>query len=171
MISTTHPRSSRPGRPLPRRAVELAHLSLDELRDYRGQLVTEETRVSYWRRILQARLDLVLDTGDHRAMARLRNVLNEHASSSHRLALLPLQAADDSPPLPDLAALWQTPVDQDADDDLVARLTHAEIALSTYRTSLHQRLDAATGELISRYRDEPGLALAALPQRQHRRSA
>ena len=43
------------------------------------------------------------------------------------------------------------------------RLTDAEHELSSYRRSLHERLDAATGELISRYRDEPALALQALP--------
>ena len=53
-------------------------------------------------------------------------------------------------------------------DDLmgmVTRLRDAERELSAYRRSLHERLDAATGELISRYRDEPALALKALPLR------
>jgi hypothetical protein len=51
---------------------------------------------------------------------------------------------------------------------MITRLTDAEKELSTYRRSLHERLDAATGELISRYRDEPALALQALPLRQQR---
>ena len=45
-------------------------------------------------------------------------------------------------------------------------LTAAVMVLATYRRSLHERLDAATGELISRYRDQPALALKALPLRQ-----
>jgi hypothetical protein len=51
---------------------------------------------------------------------------------------------------------------------MVTRLSDAERELSSYRRSLHERLDAATGELISRYRDQPALALQALPLRQQR---
>ena len=47
---------------------------------------------------------------------------------------------------------------------LLTRLANAEHELSAYRRSLHARLDAATGELISRYREEPSLALYALPR-------
>ena len=45
----------------------------------------------------------------------------------------------------------------------LARLADAEHQLSAYRRGLHERLDAATGELIARYREEPALALRALP--------
>ena len=44
-----------------------------------------------------------------------------------------------------------------------SRLADAEHELSAYRRGLHERLDAATGELIARYREEPSLALRALP--------
>lgn len=143
------------------RAPELAPLALDELRAYRQELIAEESRVSYWRRILQARLDLVI--GDETSLDRLRTVLSEHQQSSRRLAMLPPDGAAGLPPLPDLAVLWQTENGGDADGTLVASLEAAERELSTYRRSLHDRLDAATGELISRYRDEPALALRALP--------
>jgi hypothetical protein len=157
------------GRPEPRRAPELAHLTLQELRDYRQDLMAEETRVSYWRRILQARLDLVIAPSDTAALDRLRVVLNEHADSSRRLALLPVATAEEAPPLPDLTALWATATDgPDAGDGLVTRLADAEQQLSAYRRALHQRLDAATGELISRYRDVPTLALDVLPLRRQR---
>jgi hypothetical protein len=163
----TEVRRGRP-RPEPRRAPELAHLSLDELRDYRQELSMEETRVSYWRRILQARLDTVLQgRDDHATLGRLREVLHEHAGSSRRLAMLPLVSPDDAPPLPDLGVLWETSADSElAAATLVPRLVDAEHELSAYRRSLHVRLDAATGELISRYRDEPNLALTALPLRE-----
>jgi hypothetical protein len=63
--------------------------------------------------------------------------------------------------------LWETTPGTETDHALlIARLTDAEKELSTYRRSLHERLDAATGELISRYRDQPALALKALPLRQ-----
>jgi hypothetical protein len=161
----------RPGgtRPTPRRVPELAHLSIDQLRDYRQELVAEETRVSYWRRILQARLDMVIDSRDNAALNRLRGVLHEHADSSRRLAMLPVADAEAAPPLPDLTVLWETPsCAEGTDTALVTRMADAEQQLSSYRNSLHQRLDDATGELIARYRDEPALALRALPQRRRR---
>jgi hypothetical protein len=42
-------------------------------------------------------------------------------------------------------------------------LSKAEAQLSAYRTALHKRLAAATGELIARYREQPTLCLSALP--------
>jgi hypothetical protein len=154
-------------RPAPRRAPELAHLSLDELRDYRQELVAEEIRVSYWRRILQARLDLIIGDDDTAALRRLGAVLTEHEAYSRRLAVQPVHVPGGAPPLPDLAALWDVSTVEESDDGAVlARLADAEHQLSTYRRSLHLRLDAATGELIARYHDDPALALAALPLRQ-----
>jgi hypothetical protein len=139
------------------------------LRDYRQELVAEETRVSYWRRILQARLDQVIGSDDHHALSRLRGVLDEHGESSRRLAQLPAVRTEDAAPLPDLAVLWETTPGGDGDNaSMVARLTAAEHELSSYRHSLHERLDAATGELITRYRDQPALALRALPRREQR---
>ena len=46
-------------RPEPVLSEAYAHLSVEGLREYRRALSEEEHRVSYWRRILQARLDLV----------------------------------------------------------------------------------------------------------------
>ena len=46
-------------RPEPVLSEAYAHLSVDGLREYRRALTDEEHRVSYWRRILQARLDVV----------------------------------------------------------------------------------------------------------------
>lgn len=153
------------GRRPARRAPELAPLALDELRAYRQELLTEESRVSYWRRLLQARLDMTLR--DPPSLGKLRTVLTEHQETSRRLALRPVDADLSVLPLPDLAALWETESPDDgglADPTLVARLAAAEAELSAYRRTLHERLDAATGELISRYRDEPSLALGALPR-------
>jgi hypothetical protein len=152
-------------RPEPCRAPELVHLTLGELRAYRQELTSEEIRVSYWRRILQARLDTVTDgREDHASLSRIREVLHEHVGSSHRLAMLPIASPDDAPPLPDLAALWEsTGTDEAATAALVPRLVEAEGELSAYRRALHARLNAATSELIWRYREQPTLALTALP--------
>lgn len=149
------------------RAPELATFALDELRAYRQELLLEESRVSYWRRLLHARLDLTAD--DTRSIARVRDVLDEHHAASHRLAMTPPADPEHRPPLPDLPALWDTLGGSD-DTDLLARLAAAEHELSAYRRALHQRLDAATGELISRYREEPTLALRALPLPRQRRN-
>jgi hypothetical protein len=146
----------------PQHAPELAGLSLDELRSYRHDLLTEESRVSYWRRILHARLDLTVS--DSRSLQRMRAVLTEHQTASRRLALTPVEAHQEPPPVPELAVLWEIPSDHD-DDAMLGRLAGAEQELSAYRRSLHQRLDAATGELILRYRAQPALALRALPGR------
>ena len=153
-------------RPTPRHAPELLHLSLDELRAYRQELVTEEIRVSYWRRILQARLDLIIGDNDATALRRLGAVLTEHEVYSRRLAVQQMHEPGGAPPLPDLAMLWDTSqLGEDDDGAVVSRLADAEHQLSSYRRSLHLRLDAATGELIARYHDDPALALTALPLR------
>ena len=148
------------------RVPHLRRLDLDALRTYRQELITEESRVSYWRRILQARLDTATGVATGRTpVARLRSVLTQHQESSRRLACLDVHDAIATPPLPDLAVLWQTAADQGDDPGLIARLTAAEAELSAYRTSLHERLDDATSELIARYREQPALAMCALPQR------
>jgi hypothetical protein len=151
----------------PQRASELAHLSLDALRAYRQELLTEETRVSYWRRILQARLDLGV-APDRIELARLKDVLAEHVADSRRLSVLSLLPPDDVPPVPDLAVLWELPTFERGglSGDVLTRLAAAERELSTYRRSLHRRLDTVTEDLIARYHADPQLALSALPHRQ-----
>ena len=160
-------RSRRSGaRPTPTRVPELAHVTLLELRAYRDELTAEESRVSYWRRLMQARLDVVRLDNDHEVSARLREVLADAGARSRRSALLAVLPADDVPPLPDLAQLWEAqPVDgnERARLALVERLEEAERTLSTYRQALHERLDQATAELIARYAEDPQQALVALP--------
>jgi hypothetical protein len=143
----------------PERRPELAALALDDLRAYRQELVAEESRVSYWRRILHARLDLSVRPAG--TPHRLREVLAEHRTANRRLAMS-VHDHVDLPPLPDLTVLWDTEYAA-GDDALLTRLSAAEAELSAYRRSLHGRLDDATAELIARYRDEPALALRALP--------
>ena len=60
------PRVKPAPKPVPVRSEEFAHLGLAELRTYRATLQAEEAKVSYWRRVLQARLDLV-QVGTERA--------------------------------------------------------------------------------------------------------
>ena len=143
-------------------------MSLPDLRAARADLSEEETKVSYWRRIIQARLDLVrLDRVDADPVADLRRVLTDANSSRQRLAYIDAGPVDDIPPLPDLVEIWGRFVDP-ADAAEVARLDHdlaaAEKELSAYRRQLHERIDGITNELIARYREQPLLALQILPE-------
>lgn len=157
-------------RTVPERSPEFAHLSLAGLRSYRQALTAEEGRVSYWRRIIQARLDLVraADNPGASMVENLRGVFGQARVDSGRSALMTAVGSDDIPPLPDLATLWaREPRADDAvyNDALAIDLMKAEAQLSAYRTALHKRLAGATGELIARYRERPELCLTALPTR------
>ena len=152
----------------PTRRPELAHLELQELRGYRKTLEREADRVSYWRRILQAKLD-TLRAGDRLRdgdLDALRPVLTDERVASGRAAIVAITAADDIPLLPSLAELWDREVDSqdlDAAELLDRELTEAEAELSDYRTALHEKLAAATEELVARYREDPTACLTALP--------
>ena len=159
-------------RPVPERSSAFEHLTLDALRAYRKALTAEEGRVSYWRRLIQARMDVVagLSSGsgaDPNAHERLREMLAQSRTST-RHAVVEMVSGDDIPPLPDLADLWARqvhPYDQRETERLQRDLGHAELQLSAYRLALHRKLAQATGELIARYRENPSLALTALPIR------
>ena len=158
-------------RPVPERSPAFAHLSLEALRGYRQALSEEEGRVSYWRRILQARLDLLEAGAAARVdMSALRPVLAETRPGASRPAALTAVVDPGTPPLPDLAALWEQDPgdDEEARGELEAALAQAETELSAYRTNLHARIADATTELIARYREEPGLCLSVLPLRPER---
>lgn len=153
-------------RAVPERSPALEHLSLDTLRGYRQALSEEEGRVSYWRRILQARLDLLEAGGSGKVdLSALRPVLAETRPGAGRPAALRAVVDPGTPPLPDLATLWEQEPgdDEQARAELEAALADAETQLSEYRTDLHRRIADATGELIARYREEPLLCLTALP--------
>ena len=62
--------------------------------------------------------------------------------------------------------LWTRVVDSrdaEAVADFLAELQAAERDLSAIRREIHRRLDEATAQLIARYRQDPTLALTALP--------
>jgi hypothetical protein len=168
-------KAARAAQPPPERDPVYDALSLADLRDARTALSAEETKVSYWRRIIQARLDLVRsDVTDHSPVADLTRVLTEGRSSVRRLAHIDTQSVDGVPPLPDLAEVWGRVVDP-ADEvgrlRLLTDLSEAETELSQFRRELHRRIDLMTAELIARYREQPLLALQILPDDPLRRHA
>lgn len=145
---------------------ELAALSLAELRTYRQRLRDEEDRVSYWRRLVHARIDL-LEAGrstdgalSHDALVR---ALGDTGNGVMRTALLRVRAAEPLPDVPDLAEVWVTPRDEDETRRALEHLRRAERQLTSYRSALFARLDAAGAELVGRYRADPLLALTVLP--------
>lgn len=155
-------------RTAPQRNPTFADVDLAELRRMRTGLGDEEARVSYWRRIVQARIDLI--TTRHRPGERgegLARVLADSRASHRRLAALRVDSVESLPPLPDLADLWDRVIPTEEHDRtaLVAQLQEAETTLSEYRHEVHRRLDEVTRELIARYRENPTLALTALNER------
>ncbi|MEO8329370.1 MAG: hypothetical protein ABI586_05135, partial [Candidatus Nanopelagicales bacterium] len=155
-------------RVVPQRSAEFNHLTLPALRSYRQALTAEENKVSYWRRLIQARMDLIeLKGGDDSVrLERLRIALSETRIGAGRKALVEVLPVDDVPPLPDLDSLWAREAHPERPEEtaqLRRDLAFAELQLSAYRAALHRRLTNSTTELIARYREEPSLALVALP--------
>ncbi|GAA1156752.1 hypothetical protein [Nocardioides aquiterrae] len=145
-------------------------LALPALREYRQRLEAEEDRVSYWRRLVHARLDLLAaeSASDHAlTLTDLVRVLGDTGTGQTRQALVSVRAGEPLPELPELTEMWATDVDPHDDGqvaDAVDRLTRAERQLTAYRRALHQRIDEATAELIARYREDPRAALAIIPE-------
>jgi hypothetical protein len=153
-------------RPVPRRVPELAHMTLKRLRTYRRTLLDEELRTSYWRRLLQARRDILrvdASPGDREA---LTDALTEQRAQNGRTAILLLHPDGGMPILPHLPDLWASSAeasDEAERAELFARLASAESVLSSYREALHRRLDRATSELVARYHEDPRQCLDVLP--------
>jgi RsiG-like len=136
---------------------------LDDLRTLRESLREEEQRVSYWRQLVQGRLDLVrtaLDGGHPSAddlaslaAARPRDGARRRSPAATSLALDGLVS-----PLAGLEDLWDAPI---AWDDPVALhrlergLVEAEVKLSAYRRALHERIDGCTAQLVDHYQRDP----------------
>lgn len=151
---------------------DVSSMTLDELRQFRKDLNAREGQVSYWRRIIQARLDLMRDGSiKHGATTEgLRRVLTRQLGTNHRLGLLSVHPQGNAP-MAGLTHLWHRSLTTEGEDpELEADLAQAEHQLSAYRTDLHHQIDAATAEMVRRYHDDPALALTALPNRGDRPS-
>ena len=168
--------AARPGIPDPQQLLpeallaELATLPTAELRTRRAACEEAEEGVSYARRLLQGRLDLL----------RAELVGRDEHGAAHVLAALPSILAGDRshgdpmkaratrlrvPPSADAHAealdaiadeatlLDPRPLSLDELSDLVAALNEHERQLSTLRHALFQRIDALRDELAARYKD------------------
>lgn len=150
-------------------ARDLTELTLEEVRARRRKLQELEGQVSYWRRIIQARLDLLRDGSLKRGttVEGLQRVLSQQLGQNNRVALMNVQPGGGVPPIDGLGHLWNRGIDPSPEEAalLDADLITAERALSARRNELFGLIDAATAELISRYKERPELALTALPSR------
>ena len=146
---------------------DLNHLTLQDLRSYRRKLTEEEEKISYWRRLVHARIDVLEAESHHERplhLDELIRVLGDTGTGRTRTALVNVRASDDLPELPVLKDMWLTEVDPNDTAGIaeaVKRLRSAEGQLTDYRRALHTLLDAATSELIVRYKKNPSSALAA----------
>ena len=147
----------------------LASLDLVTLRLYRRSLAEEEDRVSYWRRLLHARIDVLSAQARSEislTFEQLVRALGDTGSGRSRRALARVEAAEPLPELPELERLWMLdvdPLDEAGVTDTLVRLRAAEAQLTEYRRALHARIDEAGEHLIARYREDPGAALLLIP--------
>lgn len=149
----------------PASGTDLSALGLAELREHRKALTAEEDRVSYWRRIVHARIDVLQAEAraeEGLSFEQLVRALGDTATGVNRQALLGVTPADVLPQLPDLEQLWSVRADVDDPDGVAASvegLRALEEKLTAYRRALHARLDDATAHLIDRYQQDPRAAL------------
>jgi hypothetical protein len=136
--------------------VGLGALDLDELRVRRNTAEDVETQISYYRRLLHGRMDL------------LNFALPEILASGMVLGPEPnLRHIDVMPPLPtttgrrlidkimDDGILTQLPELSDEEvDESLERLREVETELSTQRKQLHSIIDALQDEIVARYRSQ-----------------
>ncbi|MCU1394717.1 MAG: hypothetical protein JWM34_3145 [Ilumatobacteraceae bacterium] len=152
------------------RTIDPAELSLDELRALRNELQHEDDALSYVRRMVQARLDLVQAERRQRVTGHELNVtedlpviLGQHLTGGGDALPRPPRPTDDasghplSVELDELCSrLGANHVEQLTDDELTALATGLddfEHARSHERRELFGRLDALSAELVRRYRD------------------
>ena len=143
-------------------------LTLEELRELRSRLQSEDDVVSYARRVAQARLDLV--RAEHHLRDRgqahddlpseLRVVLSQHLTGGTPRPPRPAVDLDDAPLADELDALCAQygfsrledllPTELDELEDQLAKF---ERRVSDDRRSRYDLLDALSAELVRRYRE------------------
>jgi hypothetical protein len=145
---------------------------MQQLRERRSELQAIELALSYVRRLIQGRLDIVLDERQHRAqgegqrdvaalVADLPKILSEHVTGGGRGALpevmRPRADIDEVVGLVDhtidagrLASL--TELSDEALDEAASGLTSLERRVSQHRRALHTSIDALQEEIVRRYK-------------------
>ncbi|HLF42541.1 MAG TPA: aerial mycelium formation protein [Acidimicrobiia bacterium] len=149
----------------------LGGLDLDELRARRDTAEDVETQISYYRRLLHGRMDLLNFELRRRTGEEERSLLDalpEILAAGMTLGSEPnLRYIDVMPPLPtttgrrlidkimDDGILTQLPELSDEElDESLERLREVEGELSTQRKQLHTVIDALQDEIVARYRSQ-----------------
>ena len=147
--------------------IDPSELSLPDLRAQRAELQRADDAVSYVRRLVQARLDMVLEekkrrlTGEHLNVAEdLPAVLGRHLTGGPARPPRPTEDSSEHPLAQQLDQLCsELGADRigdlsDADLDAVSvGLAEFEAARSLERQALFTRLDAFSADLVRRYRN------------------
>ena len=147
--------------------VDPSALSLAELRAMRAALQADDDAISYVRRLVQARLDLVLAeqnrrvSGDSRDVSEdLPAILGRHLTGGPARPPRPTEDASEHPLAIELDELCTglganhvTELDDAQLQQLSSSLEAFEQARSQERRDLFGRLDALSAELVRRYRD------------------
>lgn len=150
----------------------LTALDLDQVRHRRAAAAALEDSISYVRRVIQVRLDILgtelasrrsgaAPASSRELVARLPEVLAEHPgrgdiTKAPKDLMYPevdaalTAAVDEIVTTAQLAELGS--IDDDTLASLVDRLEILESDVSATRRVLHERLDALQGEIVRRYR-------------------
>jgi hypothetical protein len=157
----------------PEYLTDLTEVDLDELRRRREQAEDVETQISYYRRLLHGRMDLLNFELRRRSGEEKRSLLEalpEILATGMVLGGEPnLRHLETMPPLPtttgrrlidkimDDGILTQLPeLSQEDLTEALERLEEVESQLSVQRRQLHTVIDALQEEIISRYRSQQG---------------
>jgi RsiG-like len=152
---------------------DLQGIDLDELRKRRVAAEDVEAQISYYRRLLHGRMDLLNFELRRRSGEEARTLLEalpEILASGMVLGSEPnLRHLDTMPPIPSTTGrrlidkimedgvLIQLPeLTDDEIDEAIDRLRDVEAELSVQRRQLHSVIDALQDEIISRYRSQQG---------------
>ncbi len=144
-----------------------SELSLTELRARRGQLQHDDDAVSYVRRMVQARLDMVQaelklrsSGGRVDVMEDLPEILGQHLTGGPARPPRPTEDASEHPLAIQLDELCTglganhlSELSEDELRTLAAALEEFEHARSLERRAIFDQLDVLSAELVRRYRD------------------
>src|SRR3970040_1076657 len=152
---------------------DLTGLAIDELRKRRETAEDVETQISYYRRLLHGRMDLLNFELRRRSGEEKRTLIEDLPGSRARGMVIgdepTLRHIETMPPLPtttgrrlidkimDDGVLTQLP-DLEVEElgEAIERLQEVESQLSVQRRQLHSVIDALQNEIITRYRSQQG---------------
>jgi hypothetical protein len=154
---------------------DLADIDLDELRSRRDTAEDVETQISYYRRLLHGRMDLLnfeLRRRSGEEQRTLLEALPEILATGMVFGTEPnLRHIETMPPIPtttgrrlidkimDDGILTDLPDLEEAEiHEAIDRLRDVEAQLSTQRRQLHSVIDALQDEIVARYRSQQGEA-------------